>query len=239
MNPVTLEEGQDIFKKIERNTVKSPKTEVIICPPAPYIGIFARKKSPKVTLGAQNVFHEDKGSYTGEFSAPMLQSLGLKYIIVGHSERRKMGEVDEIINKKVHAAMRAGVTPIICVGEVTRDDEGEYLQEVKKQLDKALMGVPKSDLDKLIIAYEPVFAVGAAQALDVHSIHVMNIFIKKSLVDIYRSKPISVRILYGGAVDPTNARGILTEGMADGFLIGRQSLDAKGFSEIISIAKSS
>ncbi len=150
-------------------------------------------------------------------------------VIIGHSERRKMGETDEDVNKKVLLALKAKLTPIVCIGETTRDEEGKYLGFIKEQIEKALAGVQKNSLNKIIIAYEPVWAIGASTAMEAPDIHEMTIYIKKTLIDLYKMKSVSVAILYGGAVDPANAQGILTDGEADGLLVGRQSLDSEAF----------
>jgi triosephosphate isomerase len=239
MNPGKLEDAKKILRGIERKVPKSKKVTAIICPPFVYIQPL-KKSSKKVFVGAQNVFSETTGAFTGEVSIDMLQDLGVSHLIVGHSERRKLGESDELINKKIKLALKFGITPIFCIGETTRDDEGQYLGVIREQLEKGLVGVTKTDLESMIIAYEPVWAIGATQAMNAHDVHQMTIFIKKTLTELYKMKTrIGLPVLYGGSVDPTNAHAILTEGEADGLLIGRQSLEAKSFLEIIDYALNS
>ncbi len=238
MNPASLEEALSLFSSTDFSLKKSPRVEAVICPPFVFIEPLLAEKSKKISIGAQNIFYESAGSYTGEVSAMMLKNSNVSYCIVGHSERRKLGETDEIVNKKVHQALQAGIIPIVCVGERVRDDEGNFLAEIKEQLQKSIAGVERRHLKSIIIAYEPVFAVGAAQALDPHAIHEMMILIKKILIETYKIKaPIETPILYGGAVDTENTRSILSDGEADGLLIGRQSLDAQTFTSIIKIAQ--
>lgn len=238
MNPASWKQAEKTFTGIEAGFKKNKNVTAVICPPFVYLAPLIKIPRRKVMVGAQNVFHELKGSFTGEVSIEMLADLKISHLIVGHSERRKLGESNETINKKVLLALKNKITPILCIGETTRDEEGQYLALIKEQLQKGLFGVSKADVEKIIIAYEPVWAIGATEAMNAHDIHQMMIFIKKSIVDIYKIKtPTSTPILYGGAVDPINCHGILTDGEADGLLIGRQSLEAKSFLEIITIAQ--
>lgn len=235
MNPESLEAARKIFDGVSAGFSKSKKVSVIICPSFVHIALLAQAKKSNVIIGAQNVGSEPKGSFTGEVSADMLKDLGVSHVIVGHSERRKMGETDEAINKKVLLSLKAGLTPIVCVGETDRNDDGRHLLVVRGQIEKALSGAEKKRLESIIIAYEPVWAIGAASAMEARDVHEMSLFIKKVIVEMYKLKTISgLKVLYGGSVDPTNARGILTIGGADGLLVGRQSLDPKSFLDIIS-----
>lgn len=224
----------DVIKRITAiGKAASPKAEIIICPPHVYLGVLLKK--PKgVSIGAQDVFHEEKGSFTSQISADILKTAGVTHVIIGHSERRQQGETDDMVNKKVLIALKNNITPIICIGETVRDEEGNYLAFLKTQLEKALTGVAKNQLDTMVIAYEPVWAIGATQAMSAHDVHQMTLYIKKALMEMYKLKTIaSTPILYGGSVDPTNANGIMTEGQADGLLVGRQSLEAISFTEIV------
>jgi triosephosphate isomerase len=240
MNPATPEEAHKIFTGIERGLLKIGKiknVQAVICPSFLHYSLLEKyNKKAKVSLGVQNIFNEEKGSFTGEISVDMVKSMGAKYIIVGHSERRKLGETDALVNKKIHLALERKLIPIICIGEEKRDEEGHYLTFIQQQLGKTLKGVTVSQLKNIIIAYEPIFAIGATEAMNAHDVHSMTIFIKKTLFDLYRTKSLLTTVIYGGAVDPTNAQGLLTKGDADGFLIGRQSLDVKSFLEILHIA---
>lgn len=237
MDPQSKSDAQELIATLGSKLTKSKKAQAIICPP--YIHLpYAIAMKNGFDIGAQNVSVEAKGSFTGEISVGMLISYGVKYIIIGHSERRAMGESDELINKKVLLALKSGLTPIICVGEKVRDHDGSYLAQIKSQIESALKGVKKTEIQKVIIAYEPIWAIGSDSAMAPRDIHEMTIYIKKILVDLFKIKgKVSVPILYGGAVDPLNAQSILSEGEADGLLIGRASLDARNFIEIINIAQ--
>lgn len=240
MNPSTKKEADSIFKLILKNLNLKTKTEVVICPPFLYLENL-RKLSKKVSLGGQDAFWEEKGAYTGEVSTEMLYNIGAKYVILGHSERRALGESNEDVNKKIKQSISVGLIPILCVGESVRDENHEYLNFVKTQVEECLAGVSRNLVSKVIIAYEPVWAIGknATREATPEEFREMSIFIKKILSDKFGAKMIEeTRIIYGGSVHPENALGFLQEG-ADGFLAGRDSLDPKKFVEIISITAKS
>jgi triosephosphate isomerase len=237
MEPAKLIEAERIYSEIQAGISKFKRATAVICPPFIYIQRLAELGKKKIAIGAQNVFFEEKGAFTGEISVEMLKKLGVSHVIIGHSEQRKLGETDEVINKKVHIALRAGLIPIICLGEETRDEEGQYLNVIKFQLEHALIGVQRRSFGSIIIAYEPIWAIGAAEAMNSRDVHEMMIYIKKAFIDLYKIKsPISTPILYGGSVDALNAHGILHDGEADGLLIGRQSLSPESFIGIMRIA---
>ena len=240
MNPESLSEALEIFEKIESGLSKSRKLEVVMCPPLAYAAILASNPKRISLIGSQDVSkksQEIKGSFTGEVSAKMLKDIGVSYIIVGHSERRKMGETNADINMKLLACIDSKIKPILCVGEDARDEEGAFLSAVKYQLEKCLFGVKKKDLKSVIIAYEPVFAIGGDKALLPRDIYEMILFIKKIIVDMFKLKSSDdMRILYGGSVTPENVPGIIFDGGVDGLLVGRDSLDPQHFLNIISVA---
>jgi len=234
MNPSSAKEAEILFKKI-KTKLKFKKTEIVFCPPLLYFSIL-KKIAPKIKLGIQNIFYQDYGSYTGEISALMAYNSGLRYVILGHSERRKMGEDNLAINKKVKAALANSLIPIICIGEENRDTEHEYLNIVKNQLEEILLNINKNSLTKIIIAYEPVWAVGKDSIREASSeeFREMKVFIKKILSDKFGIKLVeNIKIIYGGSVNFKNAKDFLSLGEADGFLIGRDSLQADKFLKII------
>jgi triosephosphate isomerase len=239
MNPLSLKEAEKLFAKIAKSASLIKKTEIVICPPFLYLEKL-NKIGRKIYLGAQDAFWIDSGAYTGEVSAEMLYNIGARYVIVGHSERRAMGENNNDVNKKIKAAIAAGLHPILCVGENKRDIDHEYLNFVKKQVLECLDGISKDSISKIIIAYEPVWAIGSgASPATPEEFREMNIFIKKILSDKFGAKNISnIRIIYGGSVDEKNALGFFKDGHADGFLPGRASLNPKKFAEIINVAES-
>lgn len=240
MNPASLAEAKSIFSAV-RNTAKLLKnTDVIICPPFPYIGLLAKLNNPKnLFLGSQNIFGLEKGAYTGEVSAPMVSDLGAKYTIVGHSERRLFGEDNETIRKKAQIALDNRLTPILCIGERERDRDGKYLDFIKSQIKESLTGLQKRDLVGFILAYEPIWAIGKSyrEAMNSTDVHEMALLIKKIISENF-GKDIAgtVRILYGGSVEAENAPDIMERGNIDGFLVGHASLSPNDFSAILKSA---
>lgn len=193
------------------------------------------QKSP-VALGAQNLFWENEGAYTGEISAAMLKSAGCQYGIIGHSERRQyFGETNETVNKKIQAAIRAGLKPVFCVGETEKEREAEQtLSVLDKQVKNGLEGLVSEQLDMLIIAYEPVWAIGTGKTATEEQAQEVHQFIR-SLVEKNFGRPLSdsIRILYGGSVKPDNIAGLMAMPDIDGALVGGASLNAESFSKIV------
>lgn len=216
MNPNTLVEAKKLFNAIK-------KTKAIICPPYPYISYMVNLKSkilnPKI--GAQNCHWEKSGAFTGEVSPEMLKDLGCKYVIIGHSERRKyFNEVDKEINKKLKAALKVGLIPILCVGE----KKGENAQKIiSSQLKKSLREINKKDLKKIIIAYEPVWAIGTGNFCSAKKADIIRRFIKAKFNN---------KILYGGSVNSGIADDYTKIGF-DGLLVGGASLNAAEFIKIV------
>jgi triosephosphate isomerase len=240
MNPITLKDAEKLFIASSKTISKIKKTEVVACPPALYLEKL-KKHSRKLKLGAQDAFYEESGAYTGEISAEMLYDAGARYVILGHSERRASGESNENVNKKIKSALFAGLIPIVCVGEKERDENHNYLNFIKEQLEVAFKNILKSSVSKVIIAYEPVWAIGknAVREATPEEFREISIFIKKVLSDKFGAiSVIKTRIIYGGSVHPKNSASFIQDGQADGFLVGRDSLDAKKFGEIINITES-
>lgn len=235
MYPERVEDAKKIVGDVRRVIPKIRKTNVVLCPPFVYIPIFSGIKKGPLHLGAQSTNAENQGSLTGEVSVSQLEQFNVDYIIVGHSERRKMGETDEMVNKKVKAVLDYGMKPIVCIGENIRDYNGDYLNFIKNQIQSSLRNVEKKYISDVVIAYEPVWAIGAKEAMSPRDVHEMSIFTRKVLNDMFGDYSSSVLILYGGAVDKFNAEKLVREGNVSGFLIGRQSLVSKDFVEIIKI----
>ena len=242
MNPMQLEDARHIAAAYKKVSAKLENTTVVACPPFIYMPLFAAskrssKKEPKdsavLKVGAQDVYFESEGAFTGETSARMLRDMGVSYCIVGHSERRKMGETDEVVAKKAVAAVSAGICPIVCIGEAVHDADGAYLSIIKEQLKNSLAGVPKSAASKLVIAYEPIWAIGAKEAMKPEQVREMAIFIKKTVADLFgHDAAIDLPILYGGSVNWRNASEIIRVGEVQGLLVGRESVNVPGFIEL-------
>lgn len=235
MYPESIDEAKRIFAEVKRVSSKIKRTNIVVCPPHVFISTFVGKTKPPFFLGAQNTNSESSGSLTGEVSVSQLAHLGVEYVIVGHSERRKMGETDEIVNKKAKAVLNYGMKAIVCVGESIRDNNGDYLSFIKQQILSSLSDIPKKFTDNLLIAYEPVWAIGAKEAQTPRDLLETSIFIRKILNDLFGDFASNISILYGGSVDRVNADSLVREGGVSGLLIGRQSLNSKDFVEIIKL----
>lgn len=237
MNPVCMREAKKIAGDIKKGIKNIKKTQVVICPSYTYLTLLSNIRSTSVFLGSQNAFYETFGPYTGEVSFSQLHQFKVSHVILGHSERRAMGETDEIINKKVKAVVGEGMTAILCVGEKVRDHHGDYFSFVKQQIVSGVKDVPKKLIDHVVIAYEPVWAIGAKEAMNPRDIHEMSIYVKKVLHDIYGSASDGVRILYGGSVSRENTGEIMRGHFVHGLLVGRESLNAKNFVDIVKIVE--
>ncbi len=236
MNPQSVSLSTKLGTELKKKVSKTQGVNVVVAPPFVYLESLVRAKgaSKAFTLGAQDVHHEKLGSYTGEISLSMLQSFSVTHVIIGHSERRKGGETDEMVNLKLTAILRAGLVGVVCVGEEKRDHGAHYLSHIEMQIRKALATVPRAKLDRVVIAYEPIWAIGTGNTATVEDIHEMKIFIEKVVSDLYgRNFAQKVRILYGGSVNGKNAQELFTHGMVDGFLVGGASLHAEEFAQII------
>jgi triosephosphate isomerase len=213
------------------------KVHVAVCPPFVYLQQVGKAlQTSHIALGSQDVYFEQKGAFTGEISAAMLKDVGCTYAICGHSERRHViGETDELINKKVHAAISGGVLPILCVGELLEERKANKTAEVvTRQMKKGLAGLSTEKMSAVTIAYEPVWAIGTGltatpqQAQEVHAL------IRKLLADMYGKKIADeIRIQYGGSVKPDNAAELMRQEDVDGLLVGGASLKADDFAAIV------
>ena len=243
MNPVSQREVERLFDNIDKGirnikSLKDGAIEIVICPPLVYLGSTClptrqgiKSLKSRIKFGGQNCHWEEKGSYTGEISARMLRDLGCKYVIVGHSERRKyFNETNEMINKKLLAAFRAGLKPILCVGE----EKGEDMAlTVKSQLVEGLKRINRAQMRDLIIAYEPVWAIGTGNPCQTSNALEVTIYIRKILTELYNRKLAEeIPVLYGGSINSKTAKDYLKIGM-DGLLVGGASLDSAEFVRII------
>jgi triosephosphate isomerase len=236
MEPDTLREALSLFRVTKKLAEQYKKVAIVVSPPSVYLGIFSTRETGRLALGGQDIFWEKAGAYTGEINARMFSHLGIMYAIIGHSERRAMGESDEIVSKKIKASLSERITPILCVGERERDTHGNYLGVLKNQLKNSLAKIRRQDVRNIVIAYEPVWAIGrtARGAITPRNLHEMVIFLRKVLADIYgRDTAHAVRIIYGGSVEESNAESLIKEGMISGFLVGHASLEPRKFKIIL------
>lgn len=240
-NPMTLDRAKKLFIDIRKNVRSIDEVETVVAAPFPYIEAM-NKLSPsgRIGIGAQDVFYEMGGAFTGEVSLSMLQSIGVAYVIVGHSERRALGETNDDVAKKCMLPLKHKLTTIVCVGEKKRDNKGDYLNFVRQQVQSVLNAVEKNQLKNLVLAYEPIWAIGTGKTATPQDALEMKIFIQKVVSDtLGRAMVSKLRIIYGGSVKKHNAEALLKEGEVDGFLVGGASLVADEFSSIVKIVKES
>ncbi|MGW8257658.1 MAG: triose-phosphate isomerase [Thermoguttaceae bacterium] len=230
-----------LAEALAKATAEIKGVDLALCPPSCYLDAVGRAISgSKLALGAQNMYHQKDGAYTGEISASMLCDLGCKYVILGHSERRHiLGESDAEINKKVHTAFTAGLTPIVCVGELLAEREaGQTLRVIRGQFDGSLAGLGLEQITQLVIAYEPVWAIGTGKVATPEQAEEVHLDLRKIVAERYNSSAADkVRIQYGGSVKPDNAAELLKQPNIDGALVGGASLKAEQFLGIIAGAK--
>ncbi len=237
----TNSEALQLANQIKIKTTDIKKTRMIICPPATALSVVNDViKDSSVALGAQNMYWEKEGAYTGELSPGMIKSAGATYVIIGHSERRQyFGETDETVNKKIKAALENGLNPIVCVGESLEEREANITEKiVSKQISGALSGLDAASAEKLIIAYEPIWAIGTGKTATPEQAQEVHKSIRALIASLYNdSVADNMVIQYGGSVKPENAQVLLSQTDVDGALVGGACLKADLFSEIIHIAE--
>lgn len=210
--------------------------EIILAPPAPFLGLLASKTQSKVAFAGQDVSVTTGGAQTGESTAQILQAAGASYVIVGHSERRAAGETDEMVAEKIGHALAHNLIPILCVGEHERDGDGRYLAFVRAQITAALEKLSPKERTKVVLAYEPIWAIGksAAEAIPSHDLAEMVLYLRKVLAELLPGKSsASSTVLYGGSVEPENARDLAGGSGVDGFLVGHASVDPAQFAALV------
>lgn len=234
----TASEGVALVKAIAP-LVTEATCDVVVCVPAIDIpAVSEALKGTNIRLGAENVHFAEKGAYTGEISAAMLKEYGVEYVIIGHSERRQyFGETDETVNKRTLTALNAGLTPIVCVGETLEEREtGKTEAVLHRQLEEGLKGV--EDITKLVVAYEPVWAIGTGKTATAAQANETIGYIRKTLGELFCEKcAAKVRIQYGGSMNAGNCKELMTQEEIDGGLIGGASLKAPDFSAIVNYDK--
>ena len=226
-----------VFVEQLKTLVADVTCEVVVCPPFTTISTVADlTEDTKFRVGAQNVFHEESGAYTGEVSPSMLTDLGVSYVIVGHSERRSIfKEADRCVNKRVRIVLQHGMSPILCVGEsLNQRESGETVAFIHSQLEMGLLGVPAEEMTEVVIAYEPIWAIGTGRTATAEQAGEVCQSIREKIATMYTPEIAEqVRILYGGSVKPDNAKDILAQSHVDGALVGGASLEAEAFTGII------
>lgn len=212
------------------------KVEVAVCPTFTSLATAVEVlKGSNVKVGAQNIHWADNGAFTGEISGEMLKEIGVEYVIIGHSERRQyFGETDETVNKRIKAALKYGIKPIVCIGETLEEREGGITNKVMEtQLKGAFVDITAADMDKVTIAYEPVWAIGTGKTATPEMAQETHAFIRKVLVDLFGAPADDVVIQYGGSMKPENSGELIAKADIDGGLIGGAALKADSFTALV------
>lgn len=233
----TFDEANAFIDAVKNEIQENDQVEAVICSPFPFLAsLIERTKGTAIKIGAQNMHFEEEGAFTGEVSPVMLKDLGVTYVIIGHSERREyFQETDEIVNKKTHAAFQHGLIPIVCVGETLEQREAnETMDLVENQVKKAVEGLTKEQASKLIIAYEPIWAIGTGKTASSEDANEVCAHIREVMKGLYDEEVASeVTIQYGGSVNPDNIQELLAESDIDGGLVGGASLEAESFLKLV------
>ena len=215
------------------------EVDSVICAQAPLMRCLIKRQGENLRIGAQNVFYEDEGAYTGELSGKLLKSYNVDYVIIGHSERRNIfHETDEMVNKKIKAALRNDLLPIVCVGEHLKERESNLTNQLlTTQIKGAFNGISAIDMERIVIAYEPIWAIGTGKTATADQAEQTCAFIRKLVRELYGSIVAdAIRIQYGGSVKPANIDEIISKENIDGALIGGASLNAEMFIEMVNAA---
>jgi triosephosphate isomerase len=223
----------ELAEAVARGIGADCPADVAVCPPSVYLdAVGAALQGSPVGLGAQNVYHQPDGAFTGELSTAMLKDVGCRFVIVGHSERRHiLGETDADVNRKLHASLAAGLVPIVCVGETLQEREGGKTADViRTQFEGSLAGLSASQAEGIVIAYEPVWAIGTGKVATPEQAEEVHADLRKLLQTRYNPEVAAkARIQYGGSVKPDNAGELLSQPNIDGALVGGASLKADSF----------
>ena len=231
-----VKEAVSLAKSL-KNKLKDVKDKnILICPGFTALCcVYEEIKGSNIKLGAQDMHFEDEGAFTGEISASMLKDF-CEYVILGHSERRQLfNEIDEIVNKKIKKALEHGIKPILCIGETLEQRENnETFDVIKSQLKNSLKDINKKEIKNVIIAYEPIWAIGTGKTASPEQAEEVHVFIRKEIENMYDAEITNkLRILYGGSVKPENIKELMEKENIDGVLVGGASLDADSFSKIV------
>lgn len=238
MDPSDSKSALKIVKGVVKGLSKIKNIDVVVCPPFLFLPELVKKtRSKKLQFGAQDIAAFPEGSHTGEISGVQLKTVGTSHAIIGHSERRALGETNELIAQKVETSLQNKLHVVLCIGERRRDESnGKHLEFLKTELLESLVHVDEKELKNITIAYEPIWAIGAEEAMHPEQIHEMSIFIKKVLSEKFGPESgMKTRIIYGGSVNSANIEEIMRDGHIDGVLPGRASRDPKEFNEIVRV----
>lgn len=240
-NPTNRKEAERLFNSVKDGVKEIKNVEIVICPPFVYLSVVKPKNS-NIKIGAQDSFWEKSGAFTSVISPSQLFDLSCQYAILGHSERRIFfGDTDEIINKKIKAVISTGLRPIFCIGETELEKKsGETEKVLEKQIVKGLKGVSEKEMENIVIAYEPVWAIGTGNPCSPDETKKSALFIRKLITNLYPDAKFSnLRILYGGSVNSQNVGDYFAKSRIEGFIIGGASLKPEEFVKIVGIVSNS
>ncbi len=235
MNPASFKEAKTLLDATRKAGEKAKNVSIVLAPPSIYLRqLRLLYKGKRIAFCAQSANPEPGGAFTGDISLMQVRDAKATYVLVGHAERRAAGETNQDTKKKVAAVLALNLTPVLCVGETVRTNSGEHFAYIQAQLKAALESVQKPSVKKVLIAYEPVWAIGATQAMSPRDMHEMAIFIRKTVVGLHGDVGMQMRILYGGSIDETNAASMCTDGDVEGLLVGRASADPRKITSLVS-----
>jgi triosephosphate isomerase len=233
----TIPEAVNLINIIKAGVHKAADCDVVVCPPFTALAAVSEAiRESKIDLGAQDIYHETEGAFTGEISPIMLKDVGCRYVIIGHSERRQyFKETNELVNKKTIAALKYNLVPIVCLGESLEEREARKAFEVvKKQFDESFKSLKADDIDRVVIAYEPIWAIGTGRTATPEQAEQMHSYIRRLLNEQYGEQVGErVKILYGGSVKPDNITQLMAKPNVDGALVGGASIKAESFIQIV------
>ena len=232
----TRDEALQFIYSVNNELPSNTKVESVVCAPAVLLRCLVKRQGSELRIGAQNMHYAESGAYTGEISPKMLETTGVSYVILGHSERREMfNETDEAINKKIFAALAHDITPIVCCGETLEEREANKVEEVLgNQIRKAYAGLPSEDVAKTIIAYEPIWAIGTGKTATADVADETCGYVRSVMRDMFGiAEAEEVRVLYGGSVKPSNIEELMSKENIDGGLVGGASLEAESFLKLV------
>lgn len=233
----TIKEAIELVTLLKRRLDDIQNVEVVVCPPYTALSDVSEiLMESNIRLGAQDVYWEEKGAFTGEVSSGLIKDAGATFVVIGHSERRQFFyETNDTVNKKTKAALKSGLTPIVCVGEMLAEREAnKTFQVIESQLKGSFANFSQGEIDKLVVAYEPVWAIGTGKVATPQQAQEVHAFIRKELSKAFGEETAkALRILYGGSVKADNISDLMSQADIDGALVGGASLEAEGFSQIV------
>jgi triosephosphate isomerase len=239
----TSREALVLVEELKREVANAEGVDIVVCPPFTALDVVSEAiMDTNIALGAQNIYWQDSGAFTGEISAPMLKDLSVQYVIIGHSERRQFfGETNETVNKRIRAALSHGLTPIVCVGENLAEREGNKTFDViKNHCEGSLANLTTDEVEKIVLAYEPVWAIGTGKTATPEQAQEVHAFIRQLLAKLFNNEVAqTIRIQYGGSVTPENITTLIAKPDIDGALVGGASLKAPSFAAIVKSARKS